>query len=100
MPLTQPLAKPLSEHFSKPLSLLERNHTSIPARRRNANAWFGDHFGVAVPHGMREQADAMTWENFVTTYGTPPARCGCGTGRAPTPSDRGGSVRKPAISGR
>ena len=69
MPLTQPLAKPLSEHFSKPLSLLERNHTSIPARRRNANAWFGDHFGVAVPRGLREQADAMTWENFVTTYG-------------------------------
>ena len=40
-----------------------------PTRRCAANAWFGDHFGAALPHGLREQANAMSWESFVATYG-------------------------------
>ena len=39
------------------------------ARQCVANAWFGDHFGAALPHGLREQANAMSWESFVATYG-------------------------------
>ena len=39
------------------------------ARQRVANAWFGDHFGAALPRGLREQADEMSWESFVATYG-------------------------------
>jgi hypothetical protein len=35
-----------------------------------ANAWFGDHFGAALPRGLREQAGAMSWDSFVATYGT------------------------------
>jgi hypothetical protein len=53
MPLTQPLSQPLS----------------IPELDHGANAWFGEHFGVALPRGLREQADAMSWETFVATYG-------------------------------
>lgn len=34
-----------------------------------AEAWFARHFGVALPRGLREMADAMTWERFVATYG-------------------------------
>ncbi|OBA59417.1 homocitrate synthase [Mycobacterium sp. 1100029.7] len=49
MPLTQPLAVPEIDH--------------------EANAWFGEHFGVALPRGLREQADAMSWEHFTATYG-------------------------------
>jgi hypothetical protein len=30
---------------------------------------FGDHFGAALPRGLREQADAMSWDSFVATYG-------------------------------
>ncbi len=30
---------------------------------------FGDHFGAVLPRGLREQADAMSWESFVATYG-------------------------------
>ena len=40
-----------------------------PTRQCAANAWFGDHFGAALPHGLREQANAMSWESFVATYG-------------------------------
>ena len=43
---------------------------SCPASpRQGADSWFGYHFGVALPHGLREQADAMSWETFVATYG-------------------------------
>nr|BBX78040.1 hypothetical protein MFLOJ_18270 [Mycobacterium florentinum] len=69
MPLTQPRTKPSSEPFSRPFSRSERNPTRVPACRRDANAWFGDNFGVPLPLGLREQAGAMTWENFVTAYG-------------------------------
>jgi hypothetical protein len=34
-----------------------------------ANAWFGQYFGAALPRGLREQAEAMSWESFVATYG-------------------------------
>jgi hypothetical protein len=34
-----------------------------------ANAWFGDHFGAPLPHGLREQAEEISWESFVATYG-------------------------------
>jgi hypothetical protein len=29
----------------------------------------GAHFGAALPLGLREQAEAMSWEHFVATYG-------------------------------
>jgi hypothetical protein len=34
-----------------------------------ANAWFCDYFGAALPRGLREVADQMSWESFVVTYG-------------------------------
>lgn len=34
----------------------------------SARAWFGERFGVALPLGMRAQADAMSWAGFVATY--------------------------------
>jgi hypothetical protein len=34
-----------------------------------ADAWFGRHFGAALPRGLREQAGAMSWDSFVATYG-------------------------------
>lgn len=37
-------------------------------RQGDASAWFRDHFGVALPRGLREQAGTMTWERFVATY--------------------------------
>jgi hypothetical protein len=37
--------------------------------KRVANDWFGEQFGTALPRGLREQADAMSWQNFVATYG-------------------------------
>ncbi|SPM37767.1 homocitrate synthase, partial [Mycobacterium rhizamassiliense] len=43
--------------------------TPTPARSCAANAWFGEHFGADLPRGLREQADAMSWESFVATYG-------------------------------
>jgi hypothetical protein len=43
---------------------------SCPASpRRGADSWFGYYFGVALPHGLREQAHAMSWETFVAAYG-------------------------------
>lgn len=43
-----------------------------------ATAWFGDRFGVSLPRGLREHAEAMSWETFVATYGrsTGPLRLG------------------------
>jgi hypothetical protein len=34
-----------------------------------ASEWFGARFGVALPRGLREQADIMSWESFVAIYG-------------------------------
>lgn len=44
----------------------------------SARVWFGERFGVALPLGLREQADAMSWAGFVATYGrnTGPLRLG------------------------
>ncbi|HEV7583782.1 MAG TPA: homocitrate synthase [Mycobacterium sp.] len=60
---------PLTQTLSEPLSLLELDPSSAPAPECGANAWFAEHFGVALPRGLREQADSMSWESFVTTYG-------------------------------
>ncbi len=52
----------------------ERNHfpnvdpSSGSARQCVADAWFGHHFGAALPRGLREEAEAMSWESFVATY--------------------------------
>ena len=42
--------------------------TILSDRQCVAAAWFGHHFGAALPRGLREEADAMSWENFVATY--------------------------------
>jgi len=42
--------------------------TILSDRHCVAAAWFGHHFGAALPRGLREEADAMSWENFVATY--------------------------------
>ncbi len=34
-----------------------------------ATAWFAHHFGAALPRGLRKQADELSWERFVATYG-------------------------------
>jgi hypothetical protein len=34
-----------------------------------ATMWFAERFGVALPRGLRERADTMSWESFVATYG-------------------------------
>lgn len=43
-----------------------------------ATVWFGDRFGVSLPRGLRERAEAMSWEGFVATYlrGAGPLRLG------------------------
>jgi hypothetical protein len=41
---------------------------SVSAQQSGAGVWFGHHFGAALPRGLREQAEAMSWENFVATY--------------------------------
>lgn len=58
-----------------------------------AAAWFGDRFGVSLPRGLREQADTMSWETFVATYGrsTGPLRLGqweCTGAERPGPQAR------------
>jgi hypothetical protein len=54
-------------------SSLSRNTSPPPThagpQQHTAGAWFADQFGVRVPRGLREQADAMPWESFVATYG-------------------------------
>lgn len=34
-----------------------------------ADAWFGEQFGAALPRDLRDPAAAMSWDNFVATYG-------------------------------
>jgi hypothetical protein len=43
--------------------------TADCGRQCAANAWFRDQFGAPLPRGLREQAVAMSWDTFVTTYG-------------------------------
>ncbi|OBF22628.1 homocitrate synthase [Mycobacterium kubicae] len=44
----------------------------------SANAWFEHRFSARLPRGLREQAEAMSWERFVTTFtpNTGPLRLG------------------------
>src|ERR1700761_6830143 len=35
----------------------------------SAATWFRHHFGAAFPRGLREQADAMSWQTFDATFG-------------------------------
>jgi hypothetical protein len=44
---------PFSQPFSQPLS----------------QPRFDRHFGALLPRGLREEAEAMSWEAFVATYG-------------------------------
>ena len=60
---------PLTQTLSEPISFAKLDPSSALAPECRANAWFADHFGVALPRGLREQADAMSWDSFVTTYG-------------------------------
>jgi hypothetical protein len=46
--------------FSQPVSIAHQNR---------AAAWFDRHFGAPLPRGLREEADAMSWESFVAAYG-------------------------------
>jgi hypothetical protein len=57
MPVNKPVSKPVSTPNS-----------DVSARQYVAGEWFGHHFGAALPPGLREQAGAMSWENFVATY--------------------------------
>jgi hypothetical protein len=50
--------------FSTPLTA-----SAGSTRYRVANAWFADHFGTALPCGLRELADEMSWQSFVAAYG-------------------------------
>lgn len=52
----------LPEFLPKPLSVRNPDQCS-------AAAWFADHFGTALPRGLRERADEMGWDAFVATYG-------------------------------
>jgi hypothetical protein len=53
MPLSKPLPTP---------------NPDVSARQCGADAWFGHHFGAVLPRGLRERAEAMSWESFVATY--------------------------------
>jgi hypothetical protein len=41
---------------------------TVPARE-SAAAWFSRHFGAALPRGLREEAEGLSREAFVATYG-------------------------------
>jgi hypothetical protein len=60
MPVSKPVSKPVSQPVSQPLP---------PPNQCLATAWFGRHFGAALPRGLRQEAHAMSWEDFVATYG-------------------------------
>ncbi|KZS66322.1 homocitrate synthase [Mycobacterium kansasii] len=51
------------------IPLLNPTATNTTSQRRTANAWFADQFGTSLPRGLRELAEAMSWEGFVATYG-------------------------------
>ncbi|OBH12623.1 homocitrate synthase [Mycobacterium sp. E1747] len=39
-----------------------------PPARCPATVWFARQFGAPLPRGLREQAGAMRWDEFVATY--------------------------------
>ncbi|BBX66061.1 hypothetical protein MSAS_52350 [Mycobacterium saskatchewanense] len=41
---------------------------NVDSPRRTAADWFADHFGVALPRGLREGAGDLTWDAFVAAY--------------------------------
>jgi hypothetical protein len=52
------------------MTTLSRDPSPIPdVSTDSTRQCFGDHFGAALPRGLREQADAMSWDSFVATYG-------------------------------
>ncbi|OBB84405.1 homocitrate synthase [Mycobacterium sp. 852002-30065_SCH5024008] len=52
------------------MTLSERlNPSSNQASQCAATVWFAQQFGAPLPRGLREQADTMSWERFVATYG-------------------------------
>jgi hypothetical protein len=52
------------------MTTLSRDPSPIPDVSTDpARQCFGDHFGAALPRGLREQADVMSWDSFVATYG-------------------------------
>ena len=59
MTITKPVPAPLAEPLAEPLSR---------PRQCAAGVWFGLHFGAALPRGLREEADEMSWDGFVATY--------------------------------
>ncbi|OBF55470.1 homocitrate synthase [Mycobacterium sp. 852002-53434_SCH5985345] len=51
------------------MTLFERlDPSSNQASQCAATVWFAQQFGAPLPRGLREQADAMCWEDFVATY--------------------------------
>ncbi len=54
--------------LSKPLPAPNLDPSGVSSRQCVAAAWFGHHFGAALPRGLREEADATSWESFVATY--------------------------------
>ena len=51
-----------------PTTLPAQADSSPASPRHGADSWFGYYFGVALPHGLRQQANAMSWETFVAAY--------------------------------
>lgn len=43
-------------------------NSNVSSSQCAASAWFGHHFGAALPRGLREHADAISWESFTATY--------------------------------
>jgi hypothetical protein len=51
------------------LPSLKRRSTRTASRQCPASSSFADRFGAPLPRGLREQAEAMSWESFMATYG-------------------------------
>ncbi|MBS4727021.1 homocitrate synthase [Mycobacterium sp. SM1] len=47
---------------------MQPHHPPAVSRACSANSWFADRYGAPLPRGLREQADAMSWESFVAAY--------------------------------
>jgi hypothetical protein len=49
--------------------IISKTLSKPPSNQCLATAWFGRHFGAALPRGLRQEAETMSWENFLATYG-------------------------------